>query len=92
MRPQIGDERYLLEIIETERVEAMARKDGWNGDDSLREYSRTRRCCSPQVVLILKTKQLPPRKNRWLPAEASTAAPSLTVRCSKFGMTTGATV
>lgn len=30
-RPKIGDERYLLETMETAAVEAMARNQGWPG-------------------------------------------------------------
>jgi hypothetical protein len=41
-RPKIGDERWLLEIIDTADVEAMARLEGWNGEDGIREF------CEPE--------------------------------------------
>lgn len=38
-KSRIGDERFLLEIIDTADVESIARKNGWNGnDDYLRDY------------------------------------------------------
>ena len=41
--PKIGDERFLVEMIDVRHVEAMARKDGWpGGTEGLREF------CEPQ--------------------------------------------
>jgi len=38
-KPKIGDERYLVERIDTRSVEALARKQGWpGGDEGLREF------------------------------------------------------
>jgi hypothetical protein len=39
---RIGDERWLVEIINTAAVEALARKQGWNGTGGLREF------CEPE--------------------------------------------
>lgn len=39
-RPKVGDERWLLETINHADVEALARKNGWDGgDDSVRDYA-----------------------------------------------------
>ncbi len=40
----IGDERYLLEMIDTDDVETAARKQGWTGDDGIMDY------CEPNDV------------------------------------------
>ena len=44
--PKLGDERYLVEMIQTDRVEAMARKHGWDGEDGLREF------CEPEDAAL----------------------------------------
>ena len=44
---QIGDERWLVEMIATDRVEAMAREQGWpGGDEGLREF------CEPDDAAV----------------------------------------
>jgi hypothetical protein len=41
--PVLGSERYTVEIIDTEKVEALARKQGWPGGiEGLREF------CEPE--------------------------------------------
>jgi len=45
-KPEVGDERFLVEMIETVRVEAMARKAGWDGSDGLREF------CEPDEAAL----------------------------------------
>ena len=44
--PKVGDERFLVEIINTAAVEALARKHGWTGDEGLRE------CCEPEDAAV----------------------------------------
>jgi hypothetical protein len=45
-QPKIGEERFLIEIISTSAVEALARKQGWNGEDGLREF------CEPEDAAV----------------------------------------
>lgn len=46
-KPQIGDERYLLEIISTEAVLALAKKQGWpGGEEGVREF------CEPEDAAV----------------------------------------
>lgn len=46
-KPQIGDERYIIEILTTSAVEALARKQGWaGGDEGLREF------CEPEEAAV----------------------------------------
>jgi hypothetical protein len=47
--PKIGDERFLVEMIDTARVEALARKRGWKGGEGLRE------CCEPEDTALYTT-------------------------------------
>jgi hypothetical protein len=49
MKPKIGDERYVVEMISTPVVEAMAREQGWDGEDGLREF------CEPQDAATYST-------------------------------------
>lgn len=45
-KPKVGDERYLVEMIDARAVEAMARTAGWDGEDGLREF------CEPQDAAV----------------------------------------
>lgn len=48
-RPKLGDVRFLVEMIDTANVEAMARKQGWRGTDdpeAIREY------CEPEDAAV----------------------------------------
>jgi hypothetical protein len=39
MKPKIGDERWLVEKIDADKVERMAKKAGWSGgNEGLREF------------------------------------------------------
>ena len=37
--PRIGDERYILEMIDNDRYEALARKRGWDGGEGMLDYA-----------------------------------------------------
>jgi hypothetical protein len=51
MKPKVGDERFLLEVLNTSDVEALARKNGWTGGEaeSLRDY------CEPEDAATYTT-------------------------------------
>ena len=49
--PKIGEERFLIEILNTSAVEALARKQGWDGgDEGLRES------CEPEDAAVYWTR------------------------------------
>jgi hypothetical protein len=48
--PKIGDERFLIEILNTSAVEALARKQGWDGGEGLREF------CEPEEAAVYWTR------------------------------------
>ena len=49
-QPKIGAERFRIEILSTAAVEALARKQGWNSEDGLREY------CEPEDAAVYWTR------------------------------------
>jgi hypothetical protein len=49
MKPQIGDERFLVEMIDHEAVKKLASEQGWTGgDEGLREF------CEPEEAAVHK--------------------------------------
>ena len=49
--PGLGDERYLIEILNTSAVEALARKQGWDEKEGLREF------CEPEEAAVYWTRR-----------------------------------